>query len=320
MINLYIDTNAYLTFYHLTSDDLEELKKLKVLIEKGEITLYLPEQTYDEFNRNRDVKIADALMRFKEDKLNNQFPQISKEYEEYGKMREAIKMFDKNKTQLLNKLSEDIFEKNLAADKVIEKLFDKAFFYETTTNLIEISKTRFELGRPPGKNNSYGDAINWETILEIVPKNEDLYFISDDKDFYSKIDQSFFNSYLKDEWFKKKNSQIYYYRRISEFFKDQFPQIKIASEYEKESLLHEFAESGSFATTRNKLNKLSKFDDFSTDQINTFVSACINNIQINWIKSDHDIKVMISKIISLNKDKIDKDLKQQLDDEFQYTK
>jgi len=28
MIHLYIDTNAYLTFYHLSSDDLEELKNV----------------------------------------------------------------------------------------------------------------------------------------------------------------------------------------------------------------------------------------------------------------------------------------------------
>ena len=56
MLNLYIDTNAYLSFFHLTSDDLEELKKLELLIETTrEIQLHLPEQTYDEFNRNRDT-------------------------------------------------------------------------------------------------------------------------------------------------------------------------------------------------------------------------------------------------------------------------
>jgi len=34
MIHLYIDTNAYLTFFHLTSDDLEEVKKLLLIITK----------------------------------------------------------------------------------------------------------------------------------------------------------------------------------------------------------------------------------------------------------------------------------------------
>ncbi|WP_168928006.1 PIN domain-containing protein, partial [Chitinophaga terrae (ex Kim and Jung 2007)] len=73
MIHLYIDTNAYLTFYHMSSDDLEELKKLDVLIKDKRIKLYLPQQTIDEFRRNREVKIADALKRFKEEKLTNQF-------------------------------------------------------------------------------------------------------------------------------------------------------------------------------------------------------------------------------------------------------
>jgi hypothetical protein len=41
MINLFIDTNIYLSFFHLTSEDLEELKKLVVLIDKGEIALFV---------------------------------------------------------------------------------------------------------------------------------------------------------------------------------------------------------------------------------------------------------------------------------------
>jgi hypothetical protein len=34
MINLFIDTNIFLSFFHLTNEDLEELKKLVALIEK----------------------------------------------------------------------------------------------------------------------------------------------------------------------------------------------------------------------------------------------------------------------------------------------
>jgi hypothetical protein len=43
MVNLFIDTNIFLSFFHLTSEDLEELKKLIVLIDNGEIRLFLPE-------------------------------------------------------------------------------------------------------------------------------------------------------------------------------------------------------------------------------------------------------------------------------------
>lgn len=133
MLNLYLDTNAYLTFFHLTSDDLEELKKLEVMINKSDgIKLLLPEQTYDEFQRNRETKIADALKKFKEEKLNNQFPQMSKEYHEYHEMKRAIKEFDKNKSKLIDKLNKDISGKNLAADKIINNLFSEASRCKTT--------------------------------------------------------------------------------------------------------------------------------------------------------------------------------------------
>jgi hypothetical protein len=33
MINLFIDTNVLLSFYHLTNEDLEELKKLGALVD-----------------------------------------------------------------------------------------------------------------------------------------------------------------------------------------------------------------------------------------------------------------------------------------------
>ena len=60
-MNIFIDTNVYLSFYHLSSDDLEELKKLVVLAREGKVVLLLPEQVIDEFRRNRAAKIADAL-------------------------------------------------------------------------------------------------------------------------------------------------------------------------------------------------------------------------------------------------------------------
>jgi predicted nucleic acid-binding protein len=65
MINLFIDTNVFLSFYHLTNEDLEELKKLAALIDKNEIVLFLPDQVKKEFTRNRAGKISDAMRNYK---------------------------------------------------------------------------------------------------------------------------------------------------------------------------------------------------------------------------------------------------------------
>ena len=303
--HLYIDTNAYLTFYHLTSDDLEELKKLEVLIDTKEIVLHLPEQTHDEFYRNRDTKIADALKRFKEEKLNNQFPQIAKHYEEYSKMKDAIKQFDKNKTDLINKLLQDIFNNTLEADKLINSLFSKAEFYKNESRFIKIARERYDLGRPPGKNKSYGDALNWTYLLENVPEWNDLYFVSDDKDYYSEIDPAYFNSYLLEEWRQKQQSEIKYYRRISEFFKENYPQIKIASDYEKQVLIKNLTNSGSFSRTHNIIYQLNKFGEFSSEEVNSILSAYMSNPQIYWISDDTDVKDMALRIIKDNRDKIE---------------
>ncbi len=62
-MNVFIDTNVFLSFCHLTNYDLEELRKLKVLLEKGNVVLHLLDQTVDESRRNRESKIADALKR-----------------------------------------------------------------------------------------------------------------------------------------------------------------------------------------------------------------------------------------------------------------
>lgn len=39
-MNLFIDANIFLDFYHLSGGDIEELKKLVALIEEGDVKLY----------------------------------------------------------------------------------------------------------------------------------------------------------------------------------------------------------------------------------------------------------------------------------------
>jgi predicted nucleic acid-binding protein len=90
-MNIFIDTNIYLSFYHFSSDDLEELKKLVLLLSQGKLTLFLPWQVIQEFQRNRENKIEDALKTFSKQKLDFQFPQFCKDYPEYKELRDLQK-------------------------------------------------------------------------------------------------------------------------------------------------------------------------------------------------------------------------------------
>ncbi|MGM0635969.1 MAG: PIN domain-containing protein [Bacteroidota bacterium] len=307
-INLFIDTNVYLKFYHYSDDDLEELNKLIVLMDNDELELLLPEQVVNEFYRNRDSKLADALKTFSQSKLNNQFPQFCKGYKEYETLKKLIKEYNQEKQLLLKNIMLKIETNSLQADKVIDNLFKKAYSIKTTESLVAKAKLRFDLGNPPGKNKSYGDSINWESLIDSVSDNNDLYFIADDKDYFSEINKSNFNTFLFNEWKRKKNSKIRFYKTLSDFFKDVFPDIKLATELEKDILIAKLIDSQNFYSSRKTLQKLSKFDSFSTEQANQYISAAINNTQILWISDDVDINNYLHKFVESNKDKIDSNL------------
>lgn len=303
--NLYIDTNVYLTFFHFSNEDLKELKKLIALINTGNIVLFLPEQTKNEFYRNREVKISDSLDKLSATKLANQFPMICHAYDEYDLMKKAIKEFDKSKSKLLEKLQHDAENSSLLADDVLNQLLSKAVLIETTKEILKSAVTRFEIGNPPGKDKSYGDAINWISLLDRVPKKQDLYFISEDKDYYSKLNENNFNDYLIKEWKELKNSKLIYYKRLSEFFKSLYPDIEISSETEKEIIIKNLSEAYTFANAKSVIGRLLSFDNFSIKQLNEITSAFSTNNQIYWIDTDYVVSTARSSIIEANKDKID---------------
>jgi predicted nucleic acid-binding protein len=297
--SLFLDTNVYLSFYHLTNEDLDELNKLLVLTNSKEITLYIPEQTMNEFSRNRDVKIADAIKRFNENKLNNIYPQITKDYiEEYGLMREAAKTFEKAKQSILDKIKTDILNNDLKADKIIEKLFKIGTKIPTTTDLVARSQIRYDLGNPPGKNNSYGDALNWESLLSTVGEFENFFFLSDDKDYFSVFDDHYFNSFLLKEWESKMVfTPFRYYKSLSTFFKENYPNINISTELKKEQLITGLSESSSFSETRNILRELVHYNDFTNKQLADIVQSSVSNNQIYWIGKDNDISNFLNDIV-----------------------
>lgn len=293
-MNLFIDTNIYLTFYHYTSDDLEELKKLGVAIKNKKISLYCTQQVIEEFRRNREAKIADALNKFNEQKLNNQFPQICKEYSEYSNLRQAIKQFEISKDAIMQKLKEDIEKNTLGADKIIEDLFAKATIL-SDKNAFELAKVRINLGNPPGKT-GYGDAINWELLLAKAP-NQSMYIITNDKDYISPINKKKLSQFLTIEWNNKKGSNICLFQKLSDFFMDKYPEIKLASELEKELAISRLVNSSSFIETREAISILTKFSDYTDDEIVEIMQAAITNNQIYWIKDDSDVSQFLENII-----------------------
>ncbi|MBL0625424.1 PIN domain-containing protein [Aeromonas jandaei] len=306
-MNLFIDTNVFLSFYHLSNDDLEELHKLTVLLEKGDVNLWLPQQIKDEFYRNRENKISEAVKKLKEQQQKRQFPQICKDYPEYPEISELLKSYDKSLSQLIKKVTDDVNSRRLKADQKISELFGKAKLVSTTPVLVEKARLRMSIGNPPGKDNSLGDAINWEGLLSEVPFGEELHLVADDKDYYSALDENKLKDFLSDEWVSKKKSNIFAYRRLSLFFKCHYPDIKLASDLEKELAIRDLVASGSFSSTHARIEHLSKFEEFNKTQVDDLCEAALSNRQIGMIIGDKDVHTFFSALVQSHKEIIDKD-------------
>lgn len=296
-MQVFIDTNILLSFFNFTNDDLEELKKLTVLLNEKAVTLYLTDQVTAEFERNREAKIAEALKKLKEQQLNLHFPQICKDFSEYEELRKFQRAYDNAHAKLLDNLQVASVKKELKADEAVSALFAAAKTIKTTPEAVMAARLRLEIGNPPGKNGSLGDALNWELLLAEAPISGDIYFITADRDFVSALDESKFKDYLLNEWTKRKTGSVIFYKLLSSFFKDKFPHIKLASELEKELLIKNLANSKNFASTHAAIAKLSKFTEYTTAEATAILTTATTNHQVGWIATDADVESFLTLIL-----------------------
>lgn len=301
-MQLFIDSNIFLSFYHLTSEDLEELEKLAVLISNKEVTLLLPQQVIDETWRNRASKIQRSFEDFKRSKFSLSYPAYCKSYNQYAEMRELQKRLEELHAGMVAEIQEDIAAKTLVADMLIQKLFGIAEVIPRSSAIVAHARERMELGNPPGKKGSLGDAINWESLLASVPEWSSLALVADDSDFSSPLDAYKVADFLLEEWRARKSasSDICFYRKLSMFFKRHYPSINLKAEIDKDALIEQLAGSQNFATTHSLIAKLSKYDEFAQKQVEELADALLANNQINWIIGDDDVYSFYKKLYDNN--------------------
>jgi predicted nucleic acid-binding protein len=290
---LFVDTNILLSFYYLSSEDLEELRKLIALIDKQQILLLTTEQVKNEFHRNRGAKIADALVKLREAKFNLSFPVFAKGYSEYDELKELLRKADQKHAELIKRIQKDAKADEISADALVSELLKKSQGIEITNDVYLEALKRVRLGNPPGKEQSMGDAVNWEGLLAKCPDGVDLHLVSADKDYRSQLFGDEFNEFLKTEWNDRKKSDVIFYTKISDFFRTNFPDIKIASEVaavlEKDTLIDQLTESWSFAQTHTVIGKLLNQNNFSLAQVRQLIDVATSNTQVGWIVGDTDV-------------------------------
>ena len=293
MKNLFIDTNIWLSLYHFTKDDLNQFNKLSELL-NNQIRLFVPQQVKDEISRNREAKLKDALNSF-EIKIMK-YPAFCKGYEEYESFHKDYEDLLNRYNKWMEKIKNDIIEESLPADSVIHTLIEKAGVIRCD-NYVNMAYNRYRKGNPPGKDNKYGDAINWECLLATVPNGENLYFISADKDYSSIMSDESFNPFLKEEWIRKKGADIIFYKNLVTFLNEHIQDIKLKTEEEKEKLIDELSNSHQFTTTHGIIAMLAKKTGWTEFQIEKLCSIAESNTQVSWIMMDDDVKDFYQELL-----------------------
>jgi hypothetical protein len=315
---LFLDSNIYLSLYRYSVDSLEKLEKLIPLLEAEMIELIVPKQVIDEFERNREKEIFNAIKQFSESTPPKSTPNVCYGYEETKDIKKAIAIFDQQRKNLLDKIVDDAKSRSLKADQVIDKIFAIAKKYIPDPQLIAQAKLRFQLGNPPGKNNSYGDAINWLTLLQYIPITKDIYFISADGDFTSQLDENIFSLYLENEWKRRKGSQVFFYKTLNSFIEKNYPDIKITDEDIKQSKIQAFIDSSSFDEARERLAYILKMSDINSNQLNQIVKGALENSQIYNAHSYSPEKIggRLSILIERREQEIDYEMYKKLCEKF----
>ncbi|MBM3344648.1 MAG: hypothetical protein FJY56_21440 [Betaproteobacteria bacterium] len=256
----------------------------------------MTQQVCDEFKRNRESKIKDALKRFKEIKYTAQLPSFMKAYEEYNSIRRLAGELQGLVKGISEKVDADIVAKRLVADQLFSDIFARAKIIPTTPELFSAASMRLALGNPPGKNGSIGDAINWTILLRTVPDGEPLHVISEDGDFYSTLNEDQAHPFLTDEWNNQKRSSLYVYRTLSAFMKEHFDGVAFSFDKTKDALIDDLCESGSFASTHHIIAKLEGFTYFSLKEVERIMAAAVENGQFGWIATDSDVSDFLNRI------------------------
>lgn len=295
-MNLFLDTNIYLSFYKMSGDDIEELRKLSVTVQAKRTTLYLPDQVRSEFHRNREATIAESLRLLQDAKLPTSFPRLFLSYPGYRDLRETLTNYEKQRADLLTHVRRAAADKELHADKLINELFGLAQPIALTDDVWRLAKRRFDLGNPPGKGQSYGDAINWESLLTTVPNGQDLLFVTSDADYMSKLETGLLSDFLRAEWTERKKSTATAYATLSALFEKHYPNIKLAAELEKELAIDRLIGSQNFLETHSAIHAVSQYADFSSEQAQALVEAANGNTQIRWILEDDDVYAFFTRI------------------------
>ncbi|MFA5967136.1 MAG: PIN domain-containing protein [Patescibacteria group bacterium] len=299
-IRVVLDANIYLSFYQTGEGSLKSLEELGKLIDKDKVTLLLPQQVLDEFNRNKPGIIqAHYLELIKSKPTSVGVAVMMKGLSETERILQSYKKLATAVTNLADKYKKRSLSNRSKINKLILNLFSKAELVEHDDSIVQTAYVRYLKGNPPRKGRddlSYGDGIIWETLLANY-SIFDLVIISADHDWEDLSNEGTIHPFLASEWKKKGSKMITLYPSLGRLIN----KIKKAQTIEPEEICRE--ERASAVVTRIISTSPSASADMGMSYLNNTLSVisfegrqctmCGNNFYDNF-----GIKTMVFRINS----------------------
>lgn len=220
-MRILIDANIYLNYYRQSPQSYDSINKLIKLLDDEDIKLIVPKQVSDEFERNKEKEAFRFIKALKENTKEMEIREPSF-YSRATKIKQLKSLFKKAsqlKTEIITEYKERIENENSKINRKLEKLFSMKIENYESNEIVQRAYFRTIVGNPPRKgNDSFGDAIIWEILLEYYT-NDDLTIISGDGDFSreDERDSNKINLFLEKEWSRKTNKKIKLYKTLGEF-------------------------------------------------------------------------------------------------------
>lgn len=245
---IFVDTNIFLDFYRAEG---EAGLTLMGHIEAVAESLIITDQVENEFLKNRQVAILEALSNLKPPPMEFEVPAYLSESKtatainkNFKQIKARVGALKKRVERLLQDPEKDpvfkVFRKIVAKAKESPvNVYVKNAGPAAQQRIFELAQSRFQRGLPPRKKDdrSIGDAINWEWILYAVqPWKRDILIVSRDNDFgiYSR---GILNDFLAHEFRSKTRFKAHLPQSLSQALKMMGVAVTPAEEKEEQKII-----------------------------------------------------------------------------------
>lgn len=208
---VFIDTNIFLDFYRMGSGQ-GALRQLDLLnqVKDRIITTYQIEMEYKKHRQEMVVETHNQLRGISSD--NKQFSPLLLDFQPATTIKKDIINIEKQQKKIKERMDKILL--NPSRNDPIYQHLQRLFKSESDLNLNRDknirhtirrrAQKRFFLGYPPRKtsDNSIGDAVNWEWIIECgIQHKTDVTIVSRDNDFgITHNKKRYINDWLKQEF------------------------------------------------------------------------------------------------------------------------